>query len=68
MRRQCRFAILNPWNVVGRYGWVGGPRTSAYPVPADNSIAILLTQSEIGGPMCAPILETFWAAAATGAE
>ena len=57
-------AVCNPWNVLGRYGWVGGTGTSAYVVPSDNSIAILLTQLELGGPDGAPILESFWAAAA----
>ena len=58
-------AIHHPWNVVGRYGWVGGTGTSAYVVPSDASIAILLTQTELGGPGGAPVLETFWTAAAT---
>jgi CubicO group peptidase (beta-lactamase class C family) len=57
--------IRNPWNVIGRYGWVGGTGTSAYHVPTDGSIAIVLTQTELGGPTGAPILETFWTAAAT---
>ena len=58
-------AMINPWNVLGRYGWVGGTGTSAYVVPADGSIAILLTQTELGGPAGAPVLESFWALAAT---
>jgi CubicO group peptidase (beta-lactamase class C family) len=58
-------AIHNPWNVLGRYGWVGGTGTSAYIVPSDDSIAILLTQTELGGPTGAPVLESFWTAAAT---
>ena len=58
-------AVLNPWNVIGRYGWVGGTGTSAYVVPSDGSIAILLTQRELGGPGGNPVLESFWAAAAT---
>jgi CubicO group peptidase (beta-lactamase class C family) len=50
--------------VIGRYGWVGGTGTSAYVVPSDGSISILLTQTELGGPGGAPALEAFWAAAA----
>ncbi len=57
-------AVRNPWNVVGRYGWVGGTGTCAYVVPSDDSIAILLTQTELGGPRGAPVLESFWAVAA----
>ena len=57
-------AVIKPWNVIGRFGWVGGTGTSAYIVPADDSIAILLTQTELGGPGGAAVLETFWAAAA----
>jgi CubicO group peptidase (beta-lactamase class C family) len=53
-----------PWNVPGRYGWVGGTGTSAYLVPSDGSVAILLTQVELGGPTGAEVLEAFWAAAA----
>jgi CubicO group peptidase (beta-lactamase class C family) len=48
-----------PWNVPGRYGWVGGTGTSAYVVPSDDSIAILLTQVQLGGPGGAPVLDTF---------
>jgi CubicO group peptidase (beta-lactamase class C family) len=53
-----------PWNVPGRYGWVGGTGTSTYIVPADGSVAIVLTQMELGGPVGAPVLETFWRTAA----
>jgi len=54
-----------PWNVPGRYGWIGGTGTSAYVVPSDDSIAILLTQVQLGGPGGAPVLDTFARAAAT---
>ncbi len=53
-------AVTNPWNVIGRYGWVGGTGTSAYIVPSDNSVAILLTQTELAGPNGAAVLESFW--------
>lgn len=56
--------VRDPWNVVGRYGWVGGTGTSAYAVPSDDSVAILLTQTELGGPSANGTLESFWAAAA----
>ncbi len=53
-----------PWNVPGRYGWVGGTGTSAYVVPSDNSVAVLLTQVELGGPTGSRVIEGFSAAAA----
>ena len=54
----------HPWNVPGRYGWVGGTGTSAYVVPSDDSVAVLLTQVELGGPTGSTVIEGFWAAAA----
>jgi CubicO group peptidase (beta-lactamase class C family) len=57
-------SVRDPWNVVGRYGWVGGTGTSAHVVPSDDSIAIMLTQTELGGPGGAAVLESFWTAAA----
>lgn len=53
-----------PWHAPGRYGWVGGTGTSAYHVRSDGSVAILLTQVELGGPDGAAVLESFWTAAA----
>lgn len=57
-------AMRNPWNKPGRYGWVGGTGTTAYAVPTDASIAIMLTQVELGGPDSNNVLEAFWTAAA----
>ena len=54
----------HPWNVPGRYGWVGGTGTSAYVVPSDDSVAVLLTQVELAGPTGSPVIEGFWTAAA----
>jgi CubicO group peptidase (beta-lactamase class C family) len=54
----------HPWNVPGRYGWVGGTGTSAHVVPADDSIAVLLTQVQLDGPTGSRVIEGFWAAAA----
>lgn len=52
----------DPWNVPGRYGWVGGTGTSAHVLP-DGTVTVLLTQVELGGPGGADILEDFWRAA-----
>jgi CubicO group peptidase (beta-lactamase class C family) len=53
-----------PWNVPGRYGWVGGTGTSAHIVPATNSVAILMTQVGMASPEPYPVLEDFWTVAA----
>lgn len=58
-------AVLHPWNVVGRYGWVGGTGTSAYVDPQHGTVSILLTQVELGGPGTTEVLEAFWTAAAS---
>jgi CubicO group peptidase (beta-lactamase class C family) len=57
-------ARRHPWNVSGRYGWVGGTGTSAYVVPSDGSVAVLLTQVELTGPTGNQVIEGFWTAAA----
>ncbi len=57
-------AAIQPWNSTGRYGWVGGTGTSAYVVPAERSVAVLLTQVELGGPTGSQVIEGFWSAAA----
>ena len=57
-------ATLHPWNVPGRYGWIGGTGTSAYVVPADGSVAVLLTQVQLAGPTGSQVIEGFWTAAA----
>src|SRR5207248_4729880 len=43
-------ATIEPWNVLGRYGWVGGTGTSAHIVPSTGSIATLLTQVPADSP------------------
>lgn len=55
---------IDPWNVPGRYGWVGGTGTSAHIIPASNTIAILLTQIATDGPTPSAYLPDFWRYAA----
>ena len=57
--------VLTPWNVVGRYGWVGGTGTAGYVDPRHGVVTIILTQVELGGPDSAGVLESFWTAAAS---
>lgn len=40
----------DPWNVPGRYGWVGGFGTAFYVTPATRTTAVWLTQVEMRGP------------------
>src|SRR4029450_12324675 len=37
-------ATSNTWNVLGRYGWVGGTGTSGHITPSAGTIALLLPQ------------------------
>ncbi|RAJ69833.1 CubicO group peptidase (beta-lactamase class C family) [Streptomyces sp. Amel2xB2] len=53
-----------PWNVPGRYGWVGGSGTSAHLVPSTGTVAILLTQLQLTGPTPPAAMRDFWCYAA----
>ncbi|MFH8614925.1 serine hydrolase domain-containing protein [Streptomyces sp. NPDC017979] len=58
-------AVREPWNVPGRYGWIGGTGTSAHAVPTTGTVAILLTQLGLEGPTPPRVLRDFWAWTAT---
>ncbi|WP_069629613.1 serine hydrolase domain-containing protein [Streptomyces niveus] len=55
---------LDPWNVPGRYGWVGGTGTAAHITPSTGLVTILLTQLEAQGPVPSSVLRHFWRYAA----
>lgn len=55
---------LDPWNVPGRYGWVGGTGTAAHITPSTGLVTILLTQLEAQGPVASTVLRDFWRYAA----
>ncbi|MFF9812273.1 serine hydrolase domain-containing protein [Streptomyces sp. NPDC014006] len=58
----------DPWNVPGRYGWVGGTGTTAHLIPATDTVTILLTQVAMRNPTPTPLMREFWRACArTGA-
>ncbi len=54
----------DPWNVPGRYGWVGGSGTAAHIVPATGTVSVLLTQASMTGPTPPAIMRDFWRYAA----
>ncbi|MEW1582299.1 serine hydrolase domain-containing protein [Streptomyces microflavus] len=56
--------ITAPWNVLGRYGWIGGTGTTAHIIPATGTVAVLLTQKELGGPVAPGMMRDFWTYAA----
>jgi CubicO group peptidase (beta-lactamase class C family) len=56
----------DPWNVPGRYGWIGGTGTAAHIVPATAAVTILLTQTAMTGPTPTALMRDFWRHAATG--
>ena len=58
-------AAIDPWNVPGRYGWVGGTGTSAHIVPSTGTIAILLTQMAADSPVPPEWMRDFWRYAAS---
>ncbi|MFG3239765.1 serine hydrolase domain-containing protein [Streptomyces sp. NPDC048157] len=55
---------VEPWNVPGRYGWVGGSGTAGHLTPATNTVALLLTQLEMTGPTPPTPVREFWKYAA----
>ena len=58
-------APLNPWNVPGRYGWVGGTGTTAYIVPSTGTVTILFVQKAADSPIPPTWLPDFWQYAAS---
>ncbi|MFF3954596.1 serine hydrolase domain-containing protein [Streptomyces sp. NPDC001890] len=53
-----------PWNVPGRYGWVGGTGTAGHLTPATGTVSVLLTQLAMTGPTPTPVMRDFWRYAA----
>ncbi|MEU2390567.1 serine hydrolase domain-containing protein [Streptomyces sp. NPDC007369] len=54
----------DPWNVQGRYGWIGGTGTAAHITPLTGAVAVLLTQVELSGPAAPEVMRAFWTYAA----
>lgn len=56
--------ITAPWNVLGRYGWIGGTGTTAHVIPSTGTVAVLLTQVELAGAVAPQVMRDFWTYAA----
>jgi CubicO group peptidase (beta-lactamase class C family) len=56
--------VIDPWNVPGRYGWVGGSGTAAHVTASTGAITILLSQLEMTGPTPPALMRDFWLHAA----
>jgi CubicO group peptidase (beta-lactamase class C family) len=56
-------APSEPWNVPGRYGWIGGTGTAGYVIPSNDRVLVWLAQVEFGGPEDAETMVPFltWA-------
>ncbi len=54
-----------PWEVPGRYGWIGGAGTALHLTPATGTISVLLTQVELTSPEPTPLMTEFWTHAAS---
>lgn len=55
---------IEPWNVRGRYGWVGGTGTTAHVVPSTGTVTVLLSQVAMTGPTPPDLMRDFWRCAA----
>ena len=55
---------IDPWNVPGRYGWVGGTGTAAHIIPSTGTVTILLSQVELAGQALPGLMQDFWRHAA----
>jgi CubicO group peptidase (beta-lactamase class C family) len=55
---------IDPWNVPGRYGWVGGTGTTAHITASTGAVTILLSQLAMAGPTPPALMRDFWRYAA----
>ncbi len=58
-------AETDPWNVAGRYGWVGGSGTAAHVVPSTGMVSVLMTQVAMTSPTPPRVVRDFWRYAAS---
>src|SRR5215467_7883410 len=51
---------IDPWNVPGRYGWIGGTGTAAHITPSTGAVTIVLSQLETAGPTPPALMRDLW--------
>jgi CubicO group peptidase (beta-lactamase class C family) len=56
---------VEPWNLPGRYGWIGGTGTAAHLTASTGAVSVLLSQMEMAGPTPPALMRDFWRYAAT---
>lgn len=49
-----------PWNVPGRYGWVGATGTSLHLTPATGTVVVVLSQRELTSPKPPALMRDVW--------
>lgn len=42
--------LKDRWNVLGRYGWIGGTGTAGYVIPSSDIVVVWMGQCELTGP------------------
>ena len=57
-------AAGDPWNVAGRYGWVGGTGATFHITPSSGTTAIVLSQTAMTNPSPNTLMRDFWRYAA----
>jgi CubicO group peptidase (beta-lactamase class C family) len=50
---------IDPWNVPGRYGWVGGTGTASHITASTGTVTVLLSQLEMTGPTPPALMRDF---------
>jgi CubicO group peptidase (beta-lactamase class C family) len=57
-------AAVDPWNVPGRYGWVGGTGTTAHIIPSTGAVTLMFSQLAMTEPTPPAWMRDFWRYAA----
>jgi CubicO group peptidase (beta-lactamase class C family) len=53
-------AALDPWNVPGRYGWVGGTGATFHITPSTGATTVVLSQTSMTNPSPNALMRDFW--------